>query len=535
MIPNRVMEVDDYLAMARRRLRMILFLGLVALAVGSLISLRASPKYTSTATIMVDKPEVIPSGIVKPLAPTYLQINFREIGERRERILALEQQVLSRSHLQEVVDHLGLAKNGKSPDAVIDEIQANFSITEADLTASIGSPTPSTSSSGSNASQAPAVPYSYTTPGYSIGFTAGNPHDAQRICAELTSDLLTEDIETREQRSADTTEFLSRQVAEARIDLDEQDQKLALFKGQHLGQLPGDMEENLRVLSGLNSQLEASTQALNRAQQDKTYADSILAQQLDAWKSSQSSLTSDSIERQLAALQTQLVGLQTRYTDNHPEVVKMKRDIAGLEAKKKNLANSPDQKAVTDQMVVRAEPPQILQLRAQVNQSEGIIDRATQEQRRLQQMIAAYQSRLTLSPQVEEEYNRLTRDSQTAHQVYEGLLGSKSEAEIHADMQRHQEGERLRLLHPASLPGPPSLLERWKYAGTGLGGGLILGICIALWLEFRDKALRNEADVLAGVELPMLASIPSVDAVTINGHLRYSGEQENGRILTNRL
>jgi uncharacterized protein involved in exopolysaccharide biosynthesis len=295
------------------------------------------------------------------------------------------------------------------------------------------------------------------------------------------------------------------------------------------------MEENLRVLSGLNSQLEASTQALNRAQQDKAYADSILAQQMDAWKSSQSSLTSDSIERQLAALQTQLVGLQTRYTDNHPEVVKMKRDIAGLEAKKKNLGNSPDQKSGTDRMVVKAEPPEILQLRAQVNQSEGIIDRATQEQRRLQQTIAAYQSRLTLSPQVEEEYNRLTRDSQTAHQVYEGLLSTESEAEIHADMQRHQEGEKLRLLNPASLPGPPSFLERWKYAGTGLGGGLIFGICIALWLEFRDKALRSEADVLAGVELPMLASIPSVNAVTINGHLRASGEQEHGLILTNRL
>ena len=212
----------------------------------------------------------------------------------------------------------------------------------------------------------------------------------------------------------------------------------------------------------------------------------------------------------------------------------MKHDIAGLEAKKRNLGNSPEQKAVTDQMVVRAEPPEILQLRAQVNQSEGNIDRATHEQRRLQQMIAAYQSRLTLSPQVEEEYNRLTRDSQTAHQVYEGLLSSKSEADIHADMQRHQEGERLRLLNPASLPGPPAFLERWKYAGAGLGGGLILGICIALWLEFRDKALRNEADVLAGVELPMLASIPSVKAVTINGHFRSSAQQEHGRILTGR-
>jgi len=522
MIPNRVMEMDDYMAMARRRWRMVLLVALVALAVGFLISFAIAPKYTSKATIMVEKRTVLPSGIVKPLAPTYLQINFREIGERRERMMAMEQHVLSRSHLQEVVSRLGLAKNGKNLDAVIDEIQANFSLTEGDLAASIGSPTPTTSSSTSNASQqqSPSVPFSYTTPGYSISFTAGDAHDAQKICAELTSDLLTEDIKFREQQAADTMDFISRQVTEGRMNLDEQDRKLALFKGQHLGQLPEDLEENLRVLSGLNSQLEASTQALNRAQQDKAYAESILAQQLDAWKSSQTSLTSDSIERQLATLQTQLVNLQTRYTDNHPEVIKMKHDIVGLEAEKKKLSDSPDQKASSDERVARAEPPEILQLRQQVNQSEGIIDRATDEQRRLQQTIASYQSRLTLSPQVEEEYNRLTRDSQAAHQMYEGLLASQRETEIHADMERHQEGEMLRLLNPASLPGPPSFLERWKYAGTALGGGMILGVCIAFWLEFRDKALRNEADVLAAVELPMLASISSVKTVAIDGRLK---------------
>jgi len=526
MIPNRVMEVDDYLAMAVRRLKVILLVALAALVVGFLISFSLAPKYTSTATIMVEKPTVLPSGIVKPLAPTYLQINFREIGERRERIMALEQQVLSRSHLQEVVSRLGLARNGKSIDTIIDEIQARFSLTETDLAASIGTPTLPTASSSSTG-QSPAVPFSYTTPGYSISFTAANPHDAQRICAELTSNLLTEDIKAREQQAAETTGFLSRQVADARLNLDEQDKRLAVFKGHHLGQLPTDVEENLRVLSELNTQLEAATQALNRAQQDKAYAESILAQQLDAWKSSQTSLTSDSIERQLATLQTQLVALETRYTDNHPEVIKMKHDIAGLEARKKGLAESADQKTAADQTVVKAEPPEILQLRQQVNQSEGLIDRATQEQKLLQQTIAAYQGRLTLSPGVEEEYNRLTRDSQTAHQVYDGLLSTQSETEIHVDMERHQEGEKLRLLNPASLPSPPGFVERWKYAGVGLGGGLTLGICIAFWLEFRDKALRNEADVLAGVELPMLASIPSVNALAIERHFKDPWRNKN--------
>jgi hypothetical protein len=55
-----------------------------------------------------------------------------------------------------------------------------------------------------------------------------------------------------------------------------------------MGQLPGDEDNNLKILMGLNSQLDANTQNLNRAQQDKSYTESLLAQQLAAWKAAQS-------------------------------------------------------------------------------------------------------------------------------------------------------------------------------------------------------------------------------------------------------
>ena len=83
--------------------------------------------------------------------------------------------------------------------------------------------------------------------------------------------------------------MLSRGLEDAKRNLDDLDAKLAAFKKQYVGQLPGDEENNLKILMGLNSQLEANTQTLNRAQQDKAYTESMLAQQLAAWKSSQAS------------------------------------------------------------------------------------------------------------------------------------------------------------------------------------------------------------------------------------------------------
>ena len=92
-----------------------------------------------------------------------------------------------------------------------------------------------------------------------------------------------------------TTDFLTRQLEDAKRNIDDLDGKLANFKRQYMGQLPGDEDNNMKILMGLNSQLDADTQALNRAQQDRTYTESLLAQQLASWKSSQSTTNPQSL------------------------------------------------------------------------------------------------------------------------------------------------------------------------------------------------------------------------------------------------
>ena len=85
-------------------------------------------------------------------------------------------------------------------------------------------------------------------PGFYVNFTTANPRDAQDICNDLTSAMLTEFQNSREQMAVGTTEFITRQLEEAKRNLDDQDAKLAVFKRQYLGQLPGDEDNNLKVL-----------------------------------------------------------------------------------------------------------------------------------------------------------------------------------------------------------------------------------------------------------------------------------------------
>ena len=170
-------------------------------------------------------------------------------------------------------------------------------------------------------------------PGFFVNVTLYDPHLAQQVCAAVTSMFIEENLRVSQQHSEVTTDFLTQQLAEAKKDLDDQDAKLAAFKSRYIGALPDQEQTNLNLLTGLTSQLDAATQALGRAQQDKTFAESNLAQQVAAWQASQTTGQSpDTLEQQLATLQTQLTGLRARYTDDYPDVIKTKNDIAALQA-----------------------------------------------------------------------------------------------------------------------------------------------------------------------------------------------------------
>src|SRR5262249_20423390 len=130
-----------------------------------------------------------------------------------------------------------------------------------------------------------------------------------------------------------TTEFLGKQLEEAKDRLDEQDGKLATFQRRNLGSLPGDEQGNLNLLTNLTAQLDAATQTLSRAQQDKTYAEAMLDQQMAAQRASPDGPSPETYDQQLAGLQAQLTALKSKYTDSHPDVVKLKNSIEALKLK----------------------------------------------------------------------------------------------------------------------------------------------------------------------------------------------------------
>jgi uncharacterized protein involved in exopolysaccharide biosynthesis len=398
--------------------------------------------------------------------------------------------------------------HGGNTDDVIEQIRAGVAIEPLQM---VMVPNPTAKPVGPHGVLSGTGPKTPQVPGFNLDYTTGNPREAQAICAGVTDIMLQENLRDREQVAQNTTDFLSRQVDDAKSNLNDLDAKLAAFKAKYMGQLPGDEDNNLKILSGLNSQLDATTQTLGRAQQDKTYSESLLAQQLANWKSSQSASSPQTLQQQLALAQSQLISLQGRYTDDFPDVIKTKKQIADLQKQLDQINSAaPSNSAAAGAQGNAAEPPEIQQLRMQIHQYSEVIAQATRQQTSLQNQIKVQQGRVALSPGVEEQYKQLTRDYDTAQKFYNDLLDKKSQSEMQTAMEREQQGEQMRLQIPANLPDSPSFPNRLLFAGGGLGGGLVLGLGLALLLELRDKSLRSENDVIAALDLPVLSQVPWV-------------------------
>jgi uncharacterized protein involved in exopolysaccharide biosynthesis len=510
MIENRVLSMDDYGAMLRRRVKIILVPTLLAPIVGFLISYAFPPKYTSQSLILVEDQKV-PQGYVAPVVTEDLS----------QRVATLEQKALGSDRLRPLIGKLNQqgVLHGANADDVIEQIRGGVTIQPVQMvivpnpaTAKGSGPRPGLSTGPKNTAQ---------VPGFNLSYTAKNPHEAQAICAGVTDIMLQENLRDREEVAQNTTDFLTRQAEDAKNNLNDLDGKLAAFKRQYMGQLPGDEDSNLKVLTTMNSQLEANTQTLSRAQQDKTYTESLLAQQLAAWKSSQSASNPQTLQQQLAQAQAQLISLQGRYTDDHPDVVKTKKQIADLQKKLNETSSAASNSAApSGNQANSAEPPEIQQLRMQIHKYDQVIAQSTNDEKNLQSQIKIFQSKVALSPAVEEQYKQLTRDYDAAQKFYDDVLAKKSQSEMQTAMEREQQGEQMHLQIPADLPDSPSFPNRLMFAGGGLGGGLALGIVLGLLLELRDKSLRNEGDVIAALELPVLSQVPwvGVEAAGQNGN-----------------
>jgi polysaccharide chain length determinant protein (PEP-CTERM system associated) len=474
---RRELNVADYLAILRRHWVLIAILAVIGPPLGYGVAKLLPPKYTSQALVLIQEPTVSPN-IVEP-------VNNVDVNQQ---LASMRQQILSPTRLEPIIRKLNLfpADIDHTPmDRLVERLQDEIDVSPVQAMAQTSS----------------------ALPGFYVSVTMSQAQTAQAVCTAVTSMFIEESIKLQNQRSAQTTNFLSQQLSDAKSDLDTKDAQLAAFKTRYFGSLPDDEQTNLNILGSLSTQLDAATQAVSRAEQDKSFAQTMLNQQLATWQAAQTSEDPQTMQQELVALQTKLANLLTQYTNNYPDVIRTKADIAAL---KTRLAAADTTAEPANAPASLIQPTQILELRAQIKADDQMVKDKTKEQQDLKRQIALYQTRVQSSPMIEQQYKELTRGYQTALETYNDLLKKREASEMSQALNEQDEGELFSLLDPANLPDSPSFPKIYKFVLGGLAAGLALGLGITFLLEMKDTSMRTERDVEFALRLPVLAMIPAV-------------------------
>jgi len=426
--------------------------------VGFLLSFSFPPKYTSQSLILVEPPDSPQSTEQSLPAPDLAQP------------ISQLQDVLSDDELKSRIDRMAL---GKGVEQEMVDIRRHTRLTRVTLKVNDGSSDGKEDSNPSRSAKA-----------FHVEYTASNPAEAQLICNAVTSILLQDNFKTPPEAgaSSDNLQAMKR-------DLEEQNAKLAQFKKRHVGQLPGDVERNMSAFEDLHTRLNMLSKKIQTAQQNKADAESLLRRQSSDHQKSEKHdppqrVDTARLEKQLSDLQSQLLQLQAQYTEDHPDVVKTKSEIAGVEKQLADLKASNE--ARQSDAEAAQETPDIRQLRTRIQQDDQVIEETTPEKTRIQNQISLLQAKLVVEPDVESEYEQLLLDRDSAQKKYAVAMNNAA-AEQATMVTSPQQLGRIRMLSPATVPRTPSFPNRLLFAISGwLGFAVVMRL--ALWITQPDSS-----------------------------------------------
>jgi len=472
-------QIDYYLELAVKRRWLLIIPFCIAMLAGIYLAF-VLPKIYQANTLILVRPQRVPTDYVRSIVSTDID----------QRINTIRQQILSRTNLERVIEKFKLFSG---PDHAEMFMEDKISSIRKKIDVQV---TRSGRRTGADA--------------FSVSYRGSDPQTVMNVANTLANFFIDENLKVREAQAIGTSGFLDDQLAVIRVRLEEAEKQSSEYRKKYMGELPDQLDTNLRVLDRMQLQLNERQASLQEAKNRLVLLDNQIeaAQNLQASGVGGPSDTGQPVT--LAQLRQQLADLKASYTDRHPDVIRLKRQIKDSEAK--FAANESDSGAAQKEQSGSSAPLTQNQFLAdQIQQRNATyldIKDLKSEVAKIGQQIKEYQRRVEVTPKREEELLSLNRDYDNIKESYNSLLNRKLEADIAVNMEKKQKGEQFRIVDHARLPQKPVSPDLKKLiilalaAGLGLGGGLIF------LLDYLDSSLKRPDDIEADLGIPVLATIP---------------------------
>ncbi len=539
----------DYLAAAKHRRKLLIPIFALTLLGVVLVAMLLPPRFRSAGTILIEQQEM-PQELVRSTVTSYAD----------QRVQVISKRVMTTETLLNIIRRYDLYPKQRAKDsreALLNRMREDIGLKM--ISADVIDPRSGRPTSATIA--------------FEVSYISGSADTAAKVANELTTLYLNENLNNRTQLARDATSFLEAEGDRLSRQIADLEAKLAQFKDKNFQKLPEVTTLNMTLLDRTNEQLRSEQSRKDALEQQLVYLQAQLAQlkptsavysdtgeritssadrlkmarsQLDAARalyapdhpdvirlerevqglekgvanggpnakisSSGPAGETNDLRRKLETTKAALAAATEKYSPEHPDRIRLEREVKDLEAR---LAAAPAPGADAPDSVPTpgADNPAYIQIQAQVAATRSELAALVTETAKLHARSEELQRNVTLAPQVEKEYRDLTRDYDNARLKYAEVRSKQQEAKTAQDLEADRKGEKFTLIDPPLPPQEPVSPNRRLIfiAGFLLSLGLAFGV---LWLlETMDSTIRGRRDLLDLTGIPPLALVPHIGTV----------------------
>jgi len=474
MIQPKTMSMSDYISAAKRRKLSLILPALIVFLTAGIVALKLPSIYISTSTILIEE-QTISADLVKSTVTGYAEQRLQNIYFR----------VMSFSKLLDLINRANLypdLRKGWTNEKIVAKMREDINIEI------IGSDAFGGRKRGRNAA----------TTAFTLSYEGKDPVTVQNITSMLSYLFLDENIRAREKQAAGTTKFLEQEMDREKENLSELDAKMAKLEETHANELPTLLEVNTQSLNDIENTIERLNEQLRSLKEREGYLQAQLASVPRKFGEGKKDNT------RLDELKAQLVHLRAQFSDQYPDVIKTRAEIAELE---KQIA----QAAIDNgQASGPLDNPAYITLAAQLSGIQVDIVSVKRQIKGANKRAGVFRLRLAATPKVEKAYKAIFNARKNTQAKYDDLMRKYTEAKLSHGIEKQQKGERFTLLDPARFPENPYKPNRMKIILIGFILGIGAGVGLTFLREITDHSIRDSESLVLATSFPVLASIPEI-------------------------